>query len=79
MVKSKMILLLILIKDITILLIVRLIPEDILAVVPAGKNVKYMILGGYPRHSWHIPILPTLISYVNKIEPSPFSKFIDSI
>jgi hypothetical protein len=35
--------------------------------------VKYMIPGGYPRYSWHIPILPMLIFYVNKIEPSPFT------
>jgi hypothetical protein len=73
MVKFKMILLFILIKDLTILFIVGLIPEDILAVVPAAKNVKYMIPGGYPRSSRHFPILPILIFHVNKIEPSPFT------
>jgi hypothetical protein len=60
------------IKDLHILLIINLVPEDLLTVVSPGQSVKYMFRWGYPGSSGHALTLPALVSSLKGNRTVPF-------
>jgi len=62
------VLLLVSIKDLPIPLVANFIPEDVLTVISPGKNVKYMIPGGYPHYSGQVSIPPISIFHIRIME-----------
>src|SRR4030043_400575 len=76
MVKFKPIFLFIPLKYLNIFLTVFLVLENILAIVASCQDVIHVFIWGYPRSPWHADNLLDLVTFVNKIEPSPFLFFV---